>query len=795
MFRSSSGPEDPEAKGDDGVAVEDGNHAQVFAEALLALYRAADSPPYSVLVRQAAAQRPPVKLTDASISDWLHGVSTPSKPATVEFLVRYLKAKAAQSTPEHRSPALGQWEELRRKAEEQRNAHRRGRPARRHTGRSEDLSIQKTSSASLDYADRAMRSAVPAEAEQAIADSSPVNALPRDLPDFTGREAEVAYIVDFLKATRSTDRPTPILAIDGMAGVGKTSLAVHIGHELALRYPNVLFLDLRSHTEGQPPLGPGEALEIMLTMLGVPGERIAIDFDRRVTQWRSELATRGALIVLDNASSAEQVEALLPSGSGCLVIITSRTRLIGLDGVHPLSLETMKPAEAIEFFMRILGADRVRAEPGPVAAVALRCGYLPLAMRLVSSWLRHHPARSVRDILNRLAGTLNPVMAAFQMSYRDLSDDQRLMFRRLGLHPGQTFTDETAAALSEVDRDQARELLDELYDRHLIDEPQGNRYQFHDLIRSYARSLARDYDSESDRNAAIDRLIEYYIAAVALQERGRNYKWFDDEMPELLACAYHAMERGEAGYAWRLTRALAVVMQVRGLYRQARRLQTGALEAATMHGDKRVQASCHIDLSILDRVFDDRKSALRHARESLQLYEEIDDKNGRANAITEIGVIYREVGEHQKAREYLLQAFDLYAELGIIVGQGNVAGALASLFRETGDLGEARDYLIQAFNLYNGINEPLGKANIHFDLGCLDKSSSDFEAAIEHFQGALSLYAELGDLSAQAEAHTQLGDLYDQVGDHERALAHQKEARDIRLKLESSKYDPPPTAT
>lgn len=759
-------------KGVVGVAGQDGNHAQAFAEALRTLYKAAGSPPYSVLVRQGASQRPPIKLTDASISDWLNGVSTPSKPAIVDFLVRYLQPRTAQSTPEYRSSSLGQWEELRRKAEKQRHTRRGGRRARRDD------------SGSGEYP------AMPPATNGSIEPYSPVKALPRDLADFTGRDAEVAYALEFLETTPGIGRSLPVLAIDGMAGVGKTSLAVHIGHQLDAQYPDALFLDLRSHTEGQPPLEPEDALEILLTILGIPGERIAIDFARRVMQWRTELAKRRALIVLDNASSAEQVEPLLPGESDCLVIITSRTRLIGLDGVHPLSLDTMKPAEAIELFMRILGPGRVRAESGPVAAAALRCGYLPLAIRLVSSWLRHHPARSVKDVLDRLAGTLNPVTTAFQLSYRDLSDDQRLMFRRLGLHPGQTFTRETAAALSEMDRNSARKLLDELYDRHLIEEPQGGRYQFHDLIRVYARSLAKDCDSDSERSSAIDRLIEHYIATVELYQRDQNYRWFDDEMPELLACAYHAIERGEAGYAWQLTRALAVVLQVRGLYRQARRLHSGALEAAKMHGDKQAQASSQINLSILDRVIDDRQSALCHAREALHLYEEIEDRNGRASAITEIGVIFREIGAYQEAREHLLRAFNLYAELGSVIGQGNVAGALASLFRETGDLHEARSYLTQALNLYSESNEPLGKANIHFDLGALDRLNSDYWPAISHFHIALSLYADLGNLSSEAEAHTQLGNLYDGVGDHAKALGHWKQAHDIRLKLESSKERP-----
>jgi len=218
----------------------------------------------------------------------------------------------------------------------------------------------------------------------------------------------------------------------------------------------------------------------------------------------------------------------------------------------------MKPADAIKLFAHIVGTDRVEAEPGPAAATVLRCGYLPLAIRLVASWLRHHPAKSVSYILERLTGALSPISAAFQLSYRDLNNEQKLMFRRLGLHPGQTFTQQTAAALADMEPDQTQVLLNELYDWHLIEEPLGDRYRFHDLTRDYARRLADSHDPESDREAAINRLLDHYVEAVEHQQDTQNYAWFDDEMPELLSCAYYAAENGKVEYAWRLPRALTI---------------------------------------------------------------------------------------------------------------------------------------------------------------------------------------------------------------------------------------------
>jgi tetratricopeptide (TPR) repeat protein len=612
--------------------------------------------------------------------------------------------------------------------------------------------------------------------------------LPRDIPDFTGRDIEVEYLLDILRTRSfSGNNAVEIHAVDGMAGIGKTTLAIHVGHRLEAEYPEVLFLNLRAHTEGQPPMDPGEALEILMTMLGLHGDQIPTQFDERVARWRSELADRRVLIVLDNAASAEQVQPLLPGQSGCLVLITSRVRLVGLDGVSPLTLDTMKPSDAIQLFGLIAGADRVAAEPGPVAAVVLRCGYLPLAIRLVASWLHHHPAKRVKDILGRLTGTLSPVSTALELSYRDLNYDQKLMFRRLGLHPGQTFTPDAAAVLADSELDHAQELLDELYDRNLIEETQSNRYRFHDLTRDYASNLANRRDPESKRKTAIARLFDYYIDAVQRQQHMQEYSWLDDELPELLSCAHYAVTRGEAGYAWRLPQALAVVLQLRGLYRQARVLHAGALEAALEHGDKRAQAALHIDLSIVDREANDRQNALSHCIESLRLYEECGDEHGQANAHTELGVVYGEIGDHINAREHLNKALDLYANLQNKIGQGNVQLAFGTLYREMGDYHLAAVHLKRALDLYSENRH--GQADSHLGLGILAKLTGSYSEAHDKLVTALGLYTEIGSEQGAATVHTELGDFYHLTEDRTAALRHWQQAEELYAKMGSRELD------
>jgi tetratricopeptide (TPR) repeat protein len=415
--------------------------------------------------------------------------------------------------------------------------------------------------------------------------------------------------------------------------------------------------------------------------------------------------------------------------------------------------------------------------------VVLRCGYLPLAIRLVASWLRHHPAKSVKYILDRLTGALSPISAALELSYRDLNYDQQLMFRRLGLHPGQTFTPGTAAVLTDIELDHAQELLDELYDRNLIEEPRSNRYRFHDLTRDYARNLVNNRDPESEQRTAVARLFDYYIDTVQQQQRVQEYSWFDDELPELLSCAYYAVTHGEAGYAWRLPQALAVVLQLRGLYRQARVLHAGALEAACEHRDKRAQAALHIDLSIVDREANDRQSALSHCIESLRLYEECGDERGQANANTELGVVYGEIGDYSNAQERLDKALNLYVKLSNKIGQGNVQLALGALYRGMGDYHLADTHLKRALDLYGDSRH--GQADTYLGLGIVAKLTGSYSEAHDNLVTALSLYAELDSEQGEAIVHTELGDLCDLTEDRSGALRHWQQAEDLYAKMGS----------
>jgi DNA-binding SARP family transcriptional activator len=359
--------------------------------------------------------------------------------------------------------------------------------------------------------------------------------LPRDVADYSGRHALVADLVAAAAPDGDTDTDTgadagggtggrgvpAVLTIDGMAGVGKTTLAVHVAHRVAGHYPDGrLFLDLHAHSD-RPPLPPHEALALLLGHLGVEAARVPADPDERVARWRSELAGRRVLVVLDNAADAAQVLPLLPGASASLVIVTSRRRIAGLDGVRPVSLDVLSAVESRRLITAVVGA-RAAADPVATAEVARLCGHLPLALRLAAARLAHRPTWSVADLADRLrrahpaavdlAVDGRSPQAAFELSYRQLPTAAQRLFRLLGVHPAGELSVRVAAALTDLPITTVDDLLAHLVDAHLLGEPVAGRFRLHDLLREYAAHLAAD---DPERDPATRRMLDFYLHATA----------------------------------------------------------------------------------------------------------------------------------------------------------------------------------------------------------------------------------------------------------------------------------------
>jgi hypothetical protein len=301
-----------------------------------------------------------------------------------------------------------------------------------------------------------------------------------------------------------------IHAIDGMAGIGKTTFAVHAAHQLAATFPDgQFFLRLHAHTAGQRPVEPGDALAGLLLTAGVPAAQIPPGLEARAGRWRDQVAAKKVMLLLDDAAGHEQVRPLLPGSADSLVLVTSRRRLTALEDATVISLDTLPPGEAAQLLARLAGRPDLGSGVGAGGEITRSCGFLPLAIGMIASQLRHHPTWTAASLAGSLAAARDrlglmhaenlSVAAAFDLSYQDLTPAQQQLFRRLGLIPGPTFDAYAAAALDSTSLDQILRDLAELYDQHLIIELAPGRYQMHDLLRAHARALAAQLDPGRDR--------------------------------------------------------------------------------------------------------------------------------------------------------------------------------------------------------------------------------------------------------------------------------------------------------
>lgn len=425
--------------------------------------------------------------------------------------------------------------------------------------------------------------------------------LPYDLPDFTGRAKELAELFDYVQDEgRGGGRRSRIVAIDGMGGMGKTTLAVRAAHHLAPRYPDgQLHIDLHGFTPGRQPVTPAAALDSLLRTLGTPGDRIPEDLEGRTSLWRSKLDGRRMLLLCDNAVDAAQIRPLLPASPGCLALITSRGRLLDLDGVEWVSIGMMEPEDSTSLMTETLGTNRVGAEPEASAELAELCGHLPLALRIATARLRNRPRWTVRYLVERLrdekrrmdelSSGERSVAATLRLSYLAMDEEYRTAFRILSLYPcAGTDVHSAAALLGTAVRD-AEDALEFLLDVHLVQQPDIGLYTFHDLVRSFAQSLRGPATADDDA-AAVERLLGYYMttsdAACEMLFPGRERRptsippyqgerpyfrnaeqavsWFDREQAGLLAAVSLAERCGHDRYAACLSRNVGFHLHAQG---------------------------------------------------------------------------------------------------------------------------------------------------------------------------------------------------------------------------------------
>ncbi|MEO3801173.1 tetratricopeptide repeat protein [Nonomuraea sp. B1E8] len=656
-------------------------------------------------------------------------------------------------------------------------------------------------------------------AKNAPASPGPVRVPPRHLPAdvvaFTGRERELAALDGV--GDLGTAGTVVITAIDGMAGVGKTALAVHAAHQLAARFPDGdLFLDLHGYTHGMVPVDPAEALARILAVLGVPGESIPQHADDRAALYRSVLADRKMLIVLDNAAEEAQVRPLLPGSGGCLVLITSRRRLIGLDDVRTVSVDVLPPAEAVALLTRTAGHERVAGEPPQaLAELARRCGRLPLAIRLAAARLKAHPTWSVGHLLARLEehhhrlGELHAgersVTAALDLSYRGLEIAERRAYRLLGLHAGTDIAPDAAAALLATSVAQATGLLDRLLEGNLLQEPVPGRYRFHDLIRAHAAALAGQ-EPEAERRASVTRLLDHYSrAATAAMDRLYPYEadmrprlppgdgplpamddaegWLEAELPNLLALAQHAAEHGYLHHIRHLSATLHRCLRIRGRNPEAETLSTRALAAARTAADHTGEMEALIALGEIRHRQSRYETAIEDNVRALDIARATGHRSGELRALNSLGLLRAVHGEHSRSIENFAQALAIARETGHRSGQLDALIGAGHIHRMVGRHGEAAGSLAEALDIARETGHRTGEVRTLLALGHLHLGRGEYEAATDRFTRALDLANGTEHRLGQLDGWISLGDMHRIGGRYEQAHACYEHALDLAREL------------
>jgi tetratricopeptide (TPR) repeat protein/transcriptional regulator with XRE-family HTH domain len=614
--------------------------------------------------------------------------------------------------------------------------------------------------------------------------------LRRDIESFTGREAEVAQLVAAGPAEPGTGGVVGIYVIEGMGGVGKTSLALRAAHQIATHFPDgQLFLDLQGYTPGARRLGSDRALRSALHALGVREELLPRDRVDRAALYRSLLAGTRTLIVLDNAADLAQVEPLLPGTAGCMVIITSRRGLGGLEDARTIRLETPPPQEAIRLFRAIAGQGTVSPDDENVAKIVDLCGCLPLAIRITAARLAHRRNPSTDEVLADLsrerrrlahfADEKQNVTAAFEMSFHHLPEDAQRTFASLGLIPGPDFDAYAAASLvGAADISDVKARLDTLLDHNLLIDDTPGRFRFHDLVREFAQDKSADASRDD-----LDRLLDFYLfcaqtadghldrripavsprryprtprTAPRLATPAQAHAWFAVEARNLADAARAADEGGSPQRAVVLSFALAEYLRANGPWNMAAELHQLALDAATRRNDRVAQAAALVHAGVLER----QTGSLAEAVSTLSRAVETCPAGARltlGGALIELGTALRLTGQASEANEKFHAALSNYEAEGSILGRAGTLRELSGVQFQLGEFELAEQSLSKAFPLYKQLGNRYGEAGTLAYLGGLRLAIKDYAGALEVLNDAYEIYRDLDDPICQANCLLFLG--------------------------------------
>jgi len=609
--------------------------------------------------------------------------------------------------------------------------------------------------------------------------------LPPDTAGFAGRQ----HTLEALDAAMNW----PVVCVVGMAGVGKTALAVHWAHRIAARFPDgQLYVNLRGFDRAGAAMSPADAIRNLLDALQVGPERMPVDLAARVGLYRSRLAGRRILVVLDNARDAAQVRPLLPGVPGCLTLVTSRDDLSGLviaEAARLLPLDLMSTSEARQLLSNRLGAERVAAEPAAVDEIIRRCDRLPLALSIVAARAVARPAFALRVLAGELCGLdslssgdpATDTRTVFSWSYRTLSASAARLFRFLGVPEGADIGPAAAGSLAGIS---AGPLLAELTRASLLVEHAPGRYALHDLIRDYAQELSRDLDSPQERRGALHRLLDHYLhtahagflitdphheppaldppqpgtVAVELADDASARAWFAAEHQNLLAATRQAEAHGFDHHIWRLAWAMEGFLSRQGHWHDWISTHEAALAAARRLADHTAQANAYRGLGNFYARLGRYEEALRHYDQAVRLFAATGHRTGEARVHAHLGWLHARQDRHREALAHKQHALELYRAAGQPAGEARTLNQLGWSYVAVGEYQQAVLYCRQAIELTHASGDRQGEAMAWDTLGYAYHHMDRYDDATAGFVKALAIQRQVGDRYNEAETLVHLGE-------------------------------------
>ncbi|WP_221326828.1 BTAD domain-containing putative transcriptional regulator [Actinoplanes sp. L3-i22] len=636
-------------------------------------------------------------------------------------------------------------------------------------------------------------------------DGSVPRQLPGDVPGFTGRDSTLAEL-DALLEPAAEPCAVRVAAITGTAGVGKTALAVHWAHRAAGRFPDgQLFVNLRGFAPEARAVDPAEAVRQFLDALGVPAGRIPADPDAQAALYRTRLAGRRTLIVLDNARDSAQVRPLLPGSPDCLVVVTSRHELSGLvaEGARPIGVELPAAAEARELLVRRIGAARAAAEPDAVDEMVARSARLPLALTVVAARAAIHPRLPLRTVAAEMRNAgcrlavltgddpSSDVRAVFSWSYRALTPPAARLFRLLSLHPGPDLSAPGAAALAGVPVERVRPMVEELARASLLMQHAAGRYGFHDLLCAYASGLAEQVDPAEDRGAAVRRVLDHYFRCAYASDRllypardpltpppappapdagqpgdeQQALTWFAAEHRTLLAAVHLAVATHLDDRVWRLAWTMVTFLNRTGHWHDLTTVGFTALAAGRRLGDQFAQAQAHCFLAYAKTRLGHFEAADTELRQALALFDSAGDRAGRAHVHLNLAYTMDRRGRWPDALGHARLALELYRSAGHERGRAIALNSVGWCHALLGQYEQARDCCLEALPLLVELGDRNGQADTWDSLGLAQARLGRHDEAIASYRHAVDLIQRLGDHYREATTLVNLGEAQHAAGD------------------------------